>query len=134
VVLAGTTTFSRRWVRYEIARSVLRGNGLITVYIDGLECPNEGYAQPGPNPLDHMGLYMKRDGTFRFCERNEDGDWWPYDDFTGAVMRWPKFLPKPTVANKPIALSMGADQHDYCGDGYQNLSAWIQAAAVKAGK
>ena len=133
-VLAGATTFSRRWVRYEVAQSVQRGNGLLTVYIDGLQCPNTGFAQRGPNPLDHIGLYMKRDGSFRLCVRNVDGDWWPYDDFTGPIRRWPRFLPKPTIADKPVALSVGADQHDYCNDGYKNLSAWIQAAAVKAGK
>ena len=28
-VLAGASTWSRRWVRYEIARSVVKGNGLL---------------------------------------------------------------------------------------------------------
>src|SRR3954471_17938806 len=35
-VLAGTYTWQRRWVRYEIARSIVKGNGLLTVKIHGL--------------------------------------------------------------------------------------------------
>ena len=39
-VLAGTDTWKRRWVRYEIARSIIRGNGLLTVYIHGVKDRN----------------------------------------------------------------------------------------------
>lgn len=35
-VLAGTQTYSRRWVRYEIARSLVKGNGLLLVKIHNL--------------------------------------------------------------------------------------------------
>ena len=36
-VLTGTDTWKRRWVRYEIARSLVRGNGLLTVFIHGVK-------------------------------------------------------------------------------------------------
>ncbi|WP_218279076.1 TIR domain-containing protein [Plesiomonas shigelloides] len=36
-VLAGQYTASRCWVRYEIVRSVLKGNGLLTVDIHGVK-------------------------------------------------------------------------------------------------
>ncbi|MBC6402288.1 MAG: TIR domain-containing protein [Hyphomonadaceae bacterium] len=32
-VLAGARTYGRRWVRYELARSVIKGNGLLAVKI-----------------------------------------------------------------------------------------------------
>src|SRR5258708_23187661 len=35
-VLVGTETWSRRWVKYEIARSVVDDRGLLAVHINGL--------------------------------------------------------------------------------------------------
>ena len=35
-VLAGTNTWSRRWVRYEIARAVVDGKGLFAIHINGI--------------------------------------------------------------------------------------------------
>jgi MTH538 TIR-like domain (DUF1863) len=56
-VLAGAYTFQRRWVRYEIGRSIVKGNGLLAVKIHGLN-DQSGYAsREGPNPLDCMGVY-----------------------------------------------------------------------------
>jgi hypothetical protein len=43
-VLAGTNTWARRWVRYEIARSITKGNGLFTVDIHGVRTPSSRHA------------------------------------------------------------------------------------------
>jgi hypothetical protein len=56
-ILAGTKTWIRRWVRYEIAQSVTRGNGLLTVFIHGVQDSNKEVCAKGANPLDHVGLY-----------------------------------------------------------------------------
>ena len=45
-VLAGTYAYSRRWVRYEVARSVIKGNGLLSVKIHRMAAWN-GYANQG---------------------------------------------------------------------------------------
>jgi hypothetical protein len=37
VVLIGAETASRKWVKYEIEQSVLRGNGLLGIYIDQIK-------------------------------------------------------------------------------------------------
>jgi hypothetical protein len=132
-VLAGEETWSRPWVRYEIARSVLRRNGLLTVYIHGLECPNTGLGNLGHNPLDFMGVYEKPTGGFYLCEKDHDGQWYAYDKVKVPVA-WPRFLPKASGVNIAQPLSAGAKVYDYARDGYTNLSAWVQAAAVAAGK
>jgi hypothetical protein len=49
-VLAGTQTWQRRWVRYEIARSVVEGNGLLTVYIHGIQNSQRQICEKGPTP------------------------------------------------------------------------------------
>ncbi len=38
-VLVGFNTWSRRWVRYEIARSVIDGKGLLAIHINGIPAP-----------------------------------------------------------------------------------------------
>ncbi|WP_082396376.1 TIR domain-containing protein [Sphingopyxis macrogoltabida] len=50
-VLVGTETWSREWVRYEISRSLARGNGLVAVHIDKCECPRTGFSLAGFNAL-----------------------------------------------------------------------------------
>jgi hypothetical protein len=55
-VLAGSFTWSRPWVRYEIARSVIDGKGLLTVHINSIN--HHQLRVPhirGPNPLAYMG-------------------------------------------------------------------------------
>jgi hypothetical protein len=113
---------------------VRRGNGLLTVYIHGLECPNNGFCEPGLNPLDFMGVYMKPNGRFYLCEKADDGRWVQYDKIAVPVA-WPKYLPRVQGANIAQPLSAGTMAYDYeLQDGYANMSAWIQAAAVRAGK
>ncbi len=55
VICTGGNTWASRWVRYEIAKSLERGNGLMVVDVDGV-----GLApQPtkGPTPLDYMAAF-----------------------------------------------------------------------------
>ncbi len=48
-VLAGQYTAGRRWVRYEIVRSVLKGNGLLTVDIHGVRNNDKQLGVKGTN-------------------------------------------------------------------------------------
>lgn len=54
-ILTGTDTWTRRWVRYEIARSVVKGNGLLTVYIHGVKNNDGQVAVQGANPHHRSG-------------------------------------------------------------------------------
>lgn len=50
-VLIGSETSGRRWVRYEIEQSLLKGNGLLGVYIHSLKDRNGRADSPGLNPF-----------------------------------------------------------------------------------
>ena len=50
VVLIGTYTASRPWVKYEIAQSIARGNGLVGVYIHLIGSPTRPPTPAGPAP------------------------------------------------------------------------------------
>lgn len=61
VVVTGEHTWRSYWVRYEIAKSLERGNGFIVVDIDGVGPPPT--PSRGPNPLDNMMLAPSYDRT-----------------------------------------------------------------------
>lgn len=131
-VLAGTYTWQRPWVRYEIARSLVCGNGLFTVHIHNVKDPQLGVALPGPDPLDFMGLELRPDGRGNICELVK-GQWERFP-LHKAPVRWPRWLAKPKV-NYLLPLSYGARAYDYCdNDGYNNLADWAHLAAVDAGR
>jgi hypothetical protein len=59
-VLVGAETFSRPWVRYEIARAVIDGRGLLAVHVNGLNHHQRRIPHPyGQNPLDYLGLFKQ---------------------------------------------------------------------------
>jgi hypothetical protein len=132
-VLAGSETWARPWVRYEIAYGLARGNGLLTVFIDGLKCMKTGVSQRGPNPLDYLGLKWDGQGKAHIWE-NFDGQWRRYPLYTDAVA-WPKWLPNVSEVRFIRPLSQGAASHDYqLNDGYTNLAEWADRAAQQAGR
>lgn len=132
-ILTGTWTYSRRWVRYEIARSVARENGLLCVRIHGLTCiKTKGTCSAGPNPLIHMGVAWKPDGKAYLCERR-GAEWAWYEDYTSAVP-WPRYLQNASV-NTVQQLSTGTLEYDYVAQkGYSNFSVWVALAARHAGR
>lgn len=131
-VLAGTHTWERPWVRYEIARSLVCGNGLFTVHIHNVKDPRVGIASLGYNPLAFMGLELRPDGRGNICERI--GDQWYLFGMHKAPVPWPRWLDKPGVG-RLYALSHGTRAYDYhFDDGYNGLAEWAQLAATEAGR
>lgn len=128
-VLAGAQTWERPWVRYEIARSLFKGNGLLTVHIDGCECPRDGFGQRGHNPLDFMALGWDR----RIYELDEYDNWVLYDKLTQKVATWPRWLARPKIGYA-MPLSASAPEYDWINDnGRGNLVHWTHDAAKAAG-
>lgn len=60
VVLIGYETWQRRWVKYEIEKSIERGNGIIGIYINNIPDWNKQKDYKGQNPLDLF--YNQRTG------------------------------------------------------------------------
>lgn len=60
VVLIGSETVDpttgkvRRWIKYEIDKSLNRGNGLLGVYIHNAPDPRTGVSSKGKNPFDAL--------------------------------------------------------------------------------
>lgn len=121
-VLIGTDTWRRRWVRYEIMKSIERGNRVLGVQINAIKGKDQLTKVAGPNPFDVLGLEISADGTRARPTEWVNNKWVYYSDLdTFAVSQQPE-------ANRGIhlALSHWLPVYDWVsGEGYKNFSTWI---------
>jgi hypothetical protein len=131
-VLAGQYTAARRWVRYEIVRSVLKGNGLLTVDIHGLRNGKKELGVKGTDPLAEVGVYLANDKIY-FAEFT-DGKWVKYSDYASAIPAADLWFDAPT-SNKVVKLSKFCMRYDFeAQNGRENIAGWIETAASLAGR
>jgi hypothetical protein len=72
VVLIGKETADRKWVQYEIEKSIERGNGILGIYIHNIKDKDGNTDSKGKNPLD------KEYSTYDWVEDdgyNNIGEW-----------------------------------------------------------
>lgn len=131
-VLTGSETSTRRWVRYEIARSLVKGNGLLTVHIHGVKDREGKLSTKGNDPLSSMGVY-KADGSIYLCEY-KGGKWIKYNDYTLAIPGGDLWFDAPVDTNV-IPLSRHCMSYDFSvQNGRENINGWIETAAGLAGR
>jgi hypothetical protein len=146
-VLAGSMTWDRRWVKYEIARAVIEGRGLLTVHLNSINHHQTKRPHPlGLNPLAHMGIAKlqrdkRRPPQYFLYRMNHVPEghgvmveqWTRYDDYTSPV-RKPTWLNDPDV-NYVMPLAVNAAEYDFELDhGHRNIGSWIDEAARQAGR
>ena len=132
-VLSGQYTAARRWVRYEIVRSVLKGNGLLTVDIHGLRNNAQALGVKGADPLAQVGVYLSKDKIY-FTEL-KDGKWVKYSDYVSAIPASDLWFDAPTSENKVVKLSEHCMRYDFAAqNGRENIAGWIETAAGLAGR
>jgi broad specificity phosphatase PhoE len=106
VVLIGSQTADRKYVRYEIEESHRRGNGLIGIRIHKLENQRRETAKRGRNPLADITTTVQE---------------------TGFLGLWTDKVRKSLSQIYPV--------YDWVEhDGYKNIGHWIEEAAKKAGR
>jgi hypothetical protein len=119
-------------VRFEIAHSLFRKNGLFTVFIHNVQDPQRGACVAGRNPLDFMALAPRADGRGDVWE-NFGGSWRPFT-LAKRPVPWPAWLPR-CAAGYVMPLSEGARSYDYSlEDGHRDLPSWAHDAAKAAGR
>lgn len=137
-VLIGADTWSREWVRYEIARAIIDNRGLLGVHINSLNHHQSGFPHPlGSNPFDYMGLYRQHNallgGAQYYLYEYEGGAWRPYQHYSNAVSL-PAYLQSP-APGYIRQLSCGVPIYDFIGGtGHSNIGSWIDAAAQRVGR
>ena len=120
-VLIGSYTFQRPWVRYEIIKSLARGNRLLGIHINGIADRYQQTKPLGANPFEYIGVFRDQDGT-----KGRPVEW------DGARWSWysevePWELANPALAaDKVHQLSQSVPVYDWIANqGYENFERWV---------
>lgn len=128
-VLIGTETYQRRWVHYEIFKSIELGMGVFGVRIHKLKDPRGGTDVPGESPFRVLG-YGKKAGLKHPMIKYEDG--WKDAPLLSSIETPVALYLKS--ADKPMLSDLFTVYDWQDDDGYHNFGAWIEAAANQAGR
>lgn len=81
VVLIGSETYNRDWVRHEIKRSYELGKGILGIYIHNVKDPKLGTDIKGKNPLDFWSI-TRNGSKVSFSSLYKTYDWVNDDGYT----------------------------------------------------
>lgn len=123
VVLIGSQTCVRRWVRYEIMKSMKRGNKLLGVHINGIPDKNKQTKKLGPNPFDYLGYSYSNDGKTLQLWEWSNLKWVKYEDIDSYTLNTQS---RQDLRGKSYNLSALYPTYDWIKDGgYKNFATWI---------
>lgn len=86
IVLIGSETANRPWVKYEIKRAWELKKGLFGIYIHNLRCPRSGTCAKGPNPFNNWNIGNQSMATLVTCY--DPSSWDAYGDISGNLESW----------------------------------------------
>lgn len=122
VVLIGSETYARRWVRYEIMKSIERGNLVIGVHINSITGKDQKTKSLGKNIFDWLGVEISPDGK-KGTPTVWNGQKWVYYSDLDAFSINEQPVEK---RGKNYQLSHWLPVYDWVGhDGFNNFESWI---------
>jgi hypothetical protein len=127
-VLIGRETYTRRWVDYEIFKSIEFGMGVIGIRIHQIADPHKGVDEGGPNPFHYLG-YGTKSGKLQPMIKYESG--WKDAPYQSLISESAAAYLKGT--DKPVLESIFSVYDWEEDDGYNNFGDWIENAAGQAG-
>jgi hypothetical protein len=83
VVLIGSETANRKWVKYEIEKAWNEGKGLFGIYIHNLKHPTDGITYQGANPFEQVSA-TKGKGIKCY----NPNSWDAYNDIRNNIEQW----------------------------------------------
>lgn len=121
-VLIGTETYARRWVRYEIMKSLERGNRVIGVHINGITGKDQKTKTLGPDIFKWLGLQISADGKTGTPTVWDGQQWVYYSDLSAFAINE---QPVEKRGNN-YQLSHWLPVYDWVShDGFNNFDSWI---------
>ena len=82
-ILVGSETFNRRWVSYEIMKSLEVGNHIFCVHINSIKGKDQKTKPLGENPLYYLGVSFSDDGKKVNLHDFINNKWIKYPDLEG---------------------------------------------------
>ena len=123
-VLIGSDTWARPSVRYELLKSLVRGNTTIGIHINSIRGKDGRTKPPGPNPFAYVGVTFDAEGRTATLWEHVDGKWITYSKIGGS----------PTVSmtvgdthrGKGFNLGHWSPVYDWTADnGFANFATWV---------
>lgn len=123
-VLIGSQTYARKWVRYEIIKSIEKGNRVFAVHINGIKGKDEKTKADGPNPFEYLAFKYSADGKSLEVLEYSEGKWIAYADCSGWNLKSPA---SEARRGKTLKLSeLGYKVYSWANnDGYSNFADWV---------
>jgi len=125
-VLIGSGTYLRPWVRYEIFKSMKKGNHIFGIHINEIKCKNGHTKDLGKNPFDYLGYRISEDGKKLTMYEWKNSKWVLYREIDGSatyvlgrqasVVRREKFYQLSSVYRT---------YKWYKDNGYKNFDSWV---------
>jgi hypothetical protein len=123
-VLVGSQTYARRWVRYEIIKSINRGNHVFAVHINAIKGKDQLTKPAGPDPFNYLALSYSQDGVSVDILERSGGQWVDYEDHDSYR---PENIASASRRGKAFTLSQ-LNYRTYswtADDGYDNFADWV---------
>ena len=122
-VLVGSHTWYRRWVRYEIMKSVERGNRVLGIHINSIPGKDQKTKALGPDPFNNLGLQISDD--LKTGKPTEwDGEKWIWFADLGP---FPIIEQPAEYKGTNFKLSKWCHTYDWVADNrFANFSKWIE--------
>ena len=128
-VLIGRETYTRRWVDYEIFKSIQFGMGVLGIRIHQIADPNWGTDVPGSNPFNYLG-YGRKAGKLRPMIKYNSG--WKDAPYQSLITE--SAAPYLLNIDRPVLSSIFYVYDWEDDDGYNNFGEWVEDAADQAGR
>ena len=139
VILVGSETASRRWVKYEIIKSFTQGKGMLVVHINRIKTKSERkITKRGTNPLDRLRLYVDENCEKVYFQELVNRKWVSFIDIPSVNNRKKnsRHFRKGNIFRKSEAgrafKFSELFKMEYCwvqDNGYVNFTNWIEEAA-----
>ncbi|MCW1149146.1 TIR domain-containing protein [Flavobacterium lacisediminis] len=122
-ILVGSETFNRRWVSYEIMKSLEVGNHIFCVHINSIKGKDQKTKPLGENPLYYLGVSFSDDGKKVNLHDFINNKWIKYPDLEG----WNVKEVDKELIGKIHRLSEAFEIYDWIdNNGYNNFSNWVK--------
>ena len=148
IVLVGSETHERRWVKYEIIRSFVEGKGIMAVHINRIRSKNEGITARGTNPFERLRLQVSEDYKKIYFYELVGRKWIVFKDLPEVNNRKTNSIYFPEFSNGLASFfnvktgyggkiykfsELFKNEYDWVkDDGYENISEWIELTFKKA--
>jgi hypothetical protein len=122
-VLVGSYTYARRWVKYEIMKSLERQNRMLGVHINRITGRDKKTKLQGPNPFQYLGITISADGKKGTPYEWDGSNWKLFLDLSTINLPEQPAL----MRGKFFQLSQWFPVNDWIlHDGFNKFNTWIQ--------